>query len=82
MNTTTVPIKSELHQALCDNVKARRKELGLTQVEAADLMGMSQSSYNALERGGYQPTIHTIDRLAKVLDINAAVLLQSPATAK
>lgn len=68
-------IKSKLHRLFCENVKARRIELGLTQLEVAEKMGISQPSFAALESGRNGPTLVTIEELSFALHVNAAQLL-------
>lgn len=46
----------------------RRKELGLTQQEVADKIGISQQSYQELESGDREPMITTVIKLCKALD--------------
>ena len=47
------------------DVQARRKDLGLTQVEVAELAGVSARFVMELEQG--KPTVH-LDKLSAVLD--------------
>lgn len=68
-------IKTTIHSVFCENVRARRLALGLTQVEVADLMGISNPAYNVIETGKNCPTLDQVDRVAKVLRTNAAELL-------
>ncbi|MFZ4515699.1 MAG: helix-turn-helix domain-containing protein [Acidimicrobiia bacterium] len=59
-------------------VRARRKELGLTQVEAATRAGISNATWSPLERGKIRPVWRTAVSVARVLgwpdDAFAAVL--------
>lgn len=63
------------HRTFCENVVARRKELGYTQAEAARLMGVTQGSYAGYERGANQPTIGLIERIAEMLECEPFELL-------
>jgi len=67
--------KSKLHRAFCENVKARRMQLGLTQQEVADAMGIAQPAYAMLESGKKEPRIKQIERVALALKINPALLI-------
>lgn len=59
---------SDEHAEFCERVKARRKELGLTQVQMAERLGMTQPSYAAIESGKAAPGFHQLYRLASALE--------------
>ena len=61
---------------IADQVAARRKELGLSQTELADLCGTTQSAIARLESGGRPPRIDTLLRLAVALDSDLVVELR------
>lgn len=61
----------ELGQA----VRARRLELGMSQVELAERAGMTQSAISRLEAGGTVPTIAILERLAAALNADLVVTL-------
>ena len=61
----------ELGQA----VRARRLELGMSQVELAERAGMTQSAVSRLESGGAVPTIGVLERLATALIADLVVKL-------
>lgn len=50
-----------------NNVKRRRLELGLTQTELAELVGVSQNSISSIETGQYKPTAYTAALLCEAL---------------
>lgn len=52
---------------LAEQIRARRKTLGLTQAQLAELVGTSQGKIGDYERGEVEPTITTLKALAKVL---------------
>ena len=52
-----------------EKLKARRKELNLTQKDIADLLGISYQSYSALERGVKQPSKEKVKKLEQILDV-------------
>jgi len=66
---------SVLHDAFCENVKKRRRLLGLTQQEVADALGVSQPSYAQIESGRRMPGLDVVERVAQALDVLPADLL-------
>ncbi len=66
---------SEEHAEFCERVKARRKELGFTQVELAERLGISQPSYAEIETGRREPGIRQIYRVAVALETTVHELL-------
>lgn len=65
----------ELRLAFSRNVKSRRKELGLTQIEVANRAGMPQSSIAQFEAGKRLPSMETLVKLAEALQIRQPGLL-------
>jgi DNA-binding XRE family transcriptional regulator len=61
---------------LSDQVVARRKELGLSQQELAELTGTTQSAVARLEAGARPPKIDTLLRIANALDCELEVTLR------
>jgi DNA-binding XRE family transcriptional regulator len=61
---------------IADGVIERRKELGLSQAELAELVGTTQSAIARLESGGRPPRIDTLLRIANALDCELLVELQ------
>jgi ribosome-binding protein aMBF1 (putative translation factor) len=61
---------------IADRVAERRKELGLSQAELADLVATTQSAIARLESGGRPPRIDTLLRIAQALDCELAVELR------
>ena len=72
-------ISSSLHRVFCDNVKARRRQLDLTQGAVADLLGISQPAYAEIESGRRVPSIDVVERVARALTIPPALLLTDTA---
>jgi transcriptional regulator with XRE-family HTH domain len=66
---------SDEHAEFCERVKARRKELGLTQVQMAERLGMTQSGYGHIEVGRFEPGINQMVRVAKALETTLYELL-------
>lgn len=51
-------------------IKARRKELGYTQVEVAERSGITQAHVSRIESGAYNSTFETVMNLAHALDMS------------
>lgn len=51
-------------------IKELRKRKGLTQEELAELIQMEQNSISVMESGRNFPTLVTLEKIAKVLDVN------------
>ncbi|HWV22750.1 MAG TPA: helix-turn-helix transcriptional regulator [Thermomicrobiales bacterium] len=61
---------------LARRVRTRREDMGLTQVEVSQAVGMSQEWTSMLERGRIrQPRISALQKLADVLDIPVEEML-------
>ena len=65
------------HKEFCERVKSRRKELGITQAQMAERMGMTQPQYNGLETGDNEPKFSMQYRIANALEIDIHELLPS-----
>lgn len=63
-------------QNLAANMKARRKELGITQEELADLTGISYSQIRSMEKGTANPNLTSLERITEVLRISIADLTE------
>jgi transcriptional regulator with XRE-family HTH domain len=63
---------------LARNVRARRKELGLTLKQAGKRAEMSWTHWQRVEYGEMNVTIQTIVRIANVLDMKPSELLAQP----
>jgi DNA-binding XRE family transcriptional regulator len=73
---------SEEHAEFCERVKARRKELGLTQVDMAERLGISQPAYQAIETGRFEPGINQVFRVVKALETTIVDLFAEPAISR
>ncbi len=58
---------------LVNAIHQRRVELGGTQKELADKVGLHQESIARIENGGSIPCLHTVFRLATVLGMNLSL---------
>lgn len=74
--------RTVLVNIFCTNLRRIRKEKGVTQVEMAARLGVSQASYSYLERGGYAASLETIERVSSAIGIAAFELLVPYSTPK
>lgn len=56
-------------------MRDRRKEIGLTQKELADLVGCNESTISQYESGKRQPNFETLLKITEVLHLSASELL-------
>jgi transcriptional regulator with XRE-family HTH domain len=63
-------------QTFTTNLRARRRELGLTQEAVALEAYMDQSQYSRIERGQVDPSIRTLTRVARALGATPSELLR------
>jgi predicted transcriptional regulator len=61
---------------IADQVSERRRELGLSQQQLAELTGTTQSAIARLESGGRPPRIDTLLRITNALDCDLEVRLR------
>ena len=59
-----------------DRIRQLRKERGLSQVKLAVMADMDPATFNRLERGTGNPNLKTLERVADVLDVGVADLLE------
>ena len=57
-----------------DRLISRRKELGLTQTEAAKLIGVSQPAYQRYEAGTRIPSIQVVKAIANAFNVSVSYL--------
>lgn len=72
---------SDEHAEFCERVKSRRKELGLTQVQMAERLGIDQSMYTRIESGKNAPGFILLYRLAAALETTPQDLMPVPVKA-
>lgn len=65
----------EIREVLAQNLKTHRQALGLSQEELAHRAELDRTYISALERCLYSASIDVVDRLAHVLSVEAADLL-------
>jgi transcriptional regulator with XRE-family HTH domain len=68
----------EIREILARNLRRQRNIQGLSQEELAHRADLDRTYISALERSVYAASIDVLDRLAKVLGVEAADLLKPP----
>ena len=68
---------SDLKESLSTNIKARRKELGISQEKLALLCALDRSYMSEIERQLANPTIETLVRLGNALQRSPSDLLRT-----
>jgi transcriptional regulator with XRE-family HTH domain len=71
----------EIREVLATNLRRCRKAAKLSQEELAHRAEIDRTYVSALERCKYAAGIDVVDRLARVLGVEAADLLRRPASA-
>jgi transcriptional regulator with XRE-family HTH domain len=69
----------EIREALALNLRRLRHAQGLSQEELADRAEIDRTYISSLERCVYGATIDVVDKLARVLGVEAAGLIRRPA---
>lgn len=70
----------EIRDVLALNLRKARQAKGLSQEELAHRADIDRTYISALERSVYAAGIDVVDRLARVLNLEAADLLRRPAS--
>lgn len=65
-----------IREIFAKNLRAARRQKGLSQEELAHRADLDRTYISSLERNVYNPTIDVVARLADALEIEAASLLQ------
>lgn len=71
----TPEAESERRRAVGARIKARRKQMGLTQAEVAQKLGIASQSVTNYESGKTDPSIRNLISLAAVLGVSTDYLL-------
>jgi putative transcriptional regulator len=61
-------------ERLANKLKDRRTELGLTQAELAEKVGVTRKTVNTVENGVFTPSATLAIKLAKALDVSVEQL--------
>ena len=67
-----------IREVLALNLRTLRRVRGMSQEEVAHLAEIDRTYVSALERSVYAASIDVVDRLARVLGVEAADLLRTP----
>ncbi|WP_073688977.1 helix-turn-helix transcriptional regulator [Streptococcus salivarius] len=59
---------------LKDNIKKARLDVGLTQKEVAEKLGVAQAQYARWENGGRNPKDETVEKLADIFGTSFEIL--------
>lgn len=70
------PRECPLVEVFATRVRARRRELGLSQEQLAEKAGVHRTYVGMLERGEKNVTIYNIERIAIALSVEPASLLR------
>lgn len=68
-------VNTELHEIFCQNVRIIRGRMALTQVDLAKRLKVGQNVVSQIENGRNDPTLTTVNRIAKALKVSPAELL-------
>ena len=68
----------ELRKVFAKNLKQLRRAAGLSQEELAFRADIDRTYVSALERGIYNASVITIEKLAEALDVEPTAFLQRP----
>jgi transcriptional regulator with XRE-family HTH domain len=66
---------NRLKLSLARSVKLRRKELGLSQEELADLAEIDRTYASQIERGVANPSLEVLFRISRSLDVELTTLM-------
>ena len=58
-----------MHKNVGNNIKTLRTNLGITQAQLAELVGVARVSIVSIENGRFIPTIETALRISKTLSV-------------
>lgn len=67
---------TNLKEVIGDNVKEARGNRGLKQAELAKLYGTTQSHISEIEKGTWNISVDTLEKLANILDVEPYDLLR------
>ena len=69
-----------IHQTSSHAVAAARAAAGISQKQLAALTGIDQSDISKIERGVANPSVATLDRIARAMGGNLSISIQIPST--
>ncbi len=66
-----------MDKIFCDNLKYLRKDLGLTQKQVAEKLGVVESCYANWEQGRTEPSIAMLRKLSKIFKVSIDELINN-----
>ena len=75
MGMTRKLMRRDTDMPVCEVIRRKRKELGLTQEQVAQRLGVSAPAVNKWERGSSYPDIAILPALARLLNTDVNTLL-------
>ncbi|CAN5541918.1 helix-turn-helix transcriptional regulator [soil metagenome] len=73
-------MQGELQKIAGVNIRAYRKQRGVSQEELADALGVHRTYMGGVERGERNLTLRSLERLAERMGVDPVALLQPPTT--
>lgn len=67
---------ARLPRVVGKKVRKRRRELGITQEELADKVGISRVYAGYIEQGRHAPSLEVLEKIAKALKVRPSDLLR------
>lgn len=67
--------KEKLYKQIGENIRVRRNEMGLTQMDFSKKVGLSRASIVNIEQGRQHPYIHLLWDISEVLNVNIQQLI-------
>ncbi|MCI1952163.1 MAG: helix-turn-helix transcriptional regulator [Clostridiales bacterium] len=61
-----------------NNIKERRKALGMRQEDLAEKLGVTRQTINAIENNKYNPTLELAMKLARLLNASVESIFRLP----
>jgi len=66
----------DIREIFSENLKYYRKQANLTQAKLAEMVNLTDKYISDIERQLYDPSLNTIDSIAKALNIETYLLLK------
>ena len=66
----------EGNKVLARNIRQARRNMGITQQQAAELLGITQLHYGRLERGDRRTSLEQLEQIAEVFHVSPYTLLE------
>jgi transcriptional regulator with XRE-family HTH domain len=63
-------------EVFSDNLRRLRKERGFSQERLANAAGVHRTHISLIERGGREPGVRTVSKLARALEVSPAELFE------